>query len=100
MKKDEKQKKLTAKELPIGDILEAGTAKSFKTGDWRTERPIWNSQKCIHCMVCWISCPDSAIEVKDGKVTGINLDHCKGCGICAKECPAKVQAITMEKEKK
>jgi 2-oxoacid:acceptor oxidoreductase, delta subunit, pyruvate/2-ketoisovalerate family len=95
-----KIKKMTAKELPAGTILKAGTAREFKTGDWRTERPIWNAQKCIHCMTCWINCPDSAIIVKDGKVTGINYDHCKGCGICSRECPPKVGAITMEKEKK
>jgi len=33
--------------------------------------------------------------VEDGKVVDIDLDHCKGCGICAYECPPKVQAITM-----
>ncbi len=100
MKSTEKEKKLSAKELPCGDILEAGSAKAFKTGDWRTEKPVWDAKKCINCMFCWINCPDSAIMVKDGKMTGINLDHCKGCGICAKECPPKVCAITMEKEKK
>ncbi|MCX5778729.1 MAG: ferredoxin [Elusimicrobia bacterium] len=92
--------KLTAKELPVGDILEAGTAVAFKTGAWRSIRPVWNAQKCIQCMICWISCPDTSIIVKDGKVTGINYDHCKGCGICAVECPKKVCAITMEAEKK
>jgi pyruvate ferredoxin oxidoreductase delta subunit len=100
VKKEEKDKKLSYKELPIGDILEAGTAKKFKTGDWRVERPVWDAKKCINCMFCWISCPDSAIMVKEGKVVGIDLEHCKGCGICAKECPVKVQAIKMEKEKK
>lgn len=95
-----KEKKLSHNELPIGDILEAGSAKKFKTGDWRTEKPVFDAKKCIHCMLCWISCPDSSIIVKDGKVTGINYDHCKGCGICAKECPVKVQAIVMEQEKK
>lgn len=91
-------KKLGWKELPHGDVLEAGTAKKFKTGDWRTEKPIINLEKCKQCMLCWISCPDTSIEVKDGKVVGVNLDHCKGCGICEKEC--KFGAITMEKEKK
>lgn len=99
MKKEEKEK-LSARELPVGDILEPGTAHDFKTGDWRTDRPIWNAQKCIHCLTCWVSCPDSSIIVKEGKVTGIDYDHCKGCGICARECPVKIQAITMEKEKK
>ncbi|MEK7679190.1 MAG: 4Fe-4S binding protein [Deltaproteobacteria bacterium] len=29
---------------------------------------------------------------------GFDLEHCKGCGICAVECPDKVKAITMEEE--
>jgi len=101
MKTKEKEKKLSWKELPESDILEPGTAKNFHTGDWRTERPVWDKEKCINCMFCWIACPDSAIIVKDGKMTGIDYDHCKGCGICAKECPVKpVKAIVMEIEKK
>jgi pyruvate ferredoxin oxidoreductase delta subunit len=94
-------KKLSAKELPLGDVLDAGTACQFITGGWRSERPVWNKEKCIQCMLCWVSCPDSSIEVTDGKVSGIDLEHCKGCGICAKECPVKpVKAILMEAEKK
>jgi Pyruvate/2-oxoacid:ferredoxin oxidoreductase delta subunit len=27
------------------------------------------------------------VLAKDGKVTGYDYDHCKGCGICAFECP-------------
>ena len=57
-------------------------------------------ENCIHCLFCWIYCPDSAITVDlEGEkplVTGVNLDHCKGCGICAEECPKK--AITMVRE--
>lgn len=103
MKKEEK--KLTAAELPAGGILEAGTAQNFKTGSWRSLRPVWNKDKCIHCLTCWIYCPDSAIKIapdakKTTVITGIDYDFCKGCGICAKECPVKIQAITMEEEKK
>jgi Pyruvate/2-oxoacid:ferredoxin oxidoreductase delta subunit len=29
---------------------------------------------------------------------GIDYDHCKGCGICAEECPK--DAIHMEEEEK
>lgn len=83
-------------EIPMAGIIPtAGTAKEFKTGDWRTRKPIHSEEKCINCLRCWVYCPDSSILVKDGKVTGIDYDHCKGCGICAKVCPDKVKAITM-----
>jgi pyruvate ferredoxin oxidoreductase delta subunit len=86
-------------ELPkAGLMIEPGSAEKYKTGDWRTFRPIWNQEKCIHCMSCWMFCPDSSIQVKDGKVLGIDYDHCKGCGICAAECPPKVKAIDMKPE--
>lgn len=88
------------KELPMGGIIiKPGSAAEYETGDWRSERPIWDKNKCIQCLNCWIYCPDSAVVVKDGKVVGIDLKHCKGCGICAKICPPKVKAITMELEK-
>ncbi|MEW6725254.1 MAG: 4Fe-4S binding protein [Bacillota bacterium] len=91
--------KLNWREVPrAGIIFEGGNAQKYQTGDWRSERPIWDSNKCIHCLRCWVMCPDSSIKVADGKMTGIDLDHCKGCGICAKECPVKVQAITMKPE--
>ena len=79
-------------------IPKAGSSAEKKTAGWRTFRPICMTKKCIHCMRCWIFCPDSAILVKDGKVVGIDYDHCKGCGICAHECPEKVRAITMKPE--
>ncbi len=87
------------KDLAIGGvILKAGSSAEKKTAGWRTYRPIRDNEKCIHCLRCWIFCPDSAIKVKDGKVAGIDYDHCKGCGICAQECPKKVKAITMKLE--
>jgi pyruvate ferredoxin oxidoreductase delta subunit len=43
-----------------------------------------------------------AVIVKDGKMVGIDYDYCKGCGICALECPGRKgrKAITMEEERK
>lgn len=89
------------KEIPIGGlIVEPGNAALYKTGGWRTFKPIHDAEKCTHCLRCWIYCPDSSILVADGKVTGIDYDHCKGCGICAEECPPKVKAIQMVREEK
>ncbi len=87
------------KDLPVGGVIdEPGTAINYETGDWRTLRPVHNKEKCINCLACWVYCPDAAIMLKDGKVEGIDLKHCKGCGICAQECPPKVKAIKMVEE--
>ena len=85
------------KEIPIGGkIVEAGNAIKYKTGDWRTFKPVRDKEKCTDCLFCWIYCPDSCVLVKDGKITGIDYEHCKGCGICAEVCPKK--CIEMIKE--
>ncbi len=81
-----------------GLILNAGNADEYVTGGWRVKRPEWIPENCIHCLFCWVYCPDSSIETKDGKMTGIDFEHCKGCGICAEVCPAKEKAIVMEPE--
>jgi len=87
------------KDIPIGGVIpEGGTATKYKTGEWRTERPVWDKEKCSQCMLCFIFCPDNSIEVKDEKMVGIDYEHCKGCGICAKECPRA--AICMETDPK
>lgn len=87
----------TWKELPIGGIIEnGGTAKEYNTGSWRTFKPIWDEKKCTNCLLCWIYCPDTSINVKDGKFAEFDYYHCKGCGICAKVCPVK--CIEMVKE--
>jgi pyruvate ferredoxin oxidoreductase delta subunit len=87
------------KEIPIGGlIIDAGNSEEYETGSWRSFRPIRDEDKCIDCLLCWIYCPDSSIIVEDNKIVGVDLEHCKGCGICAKECPPKVQAITMVEE--
>ena len=42
---------------------------------------------CFGCDNCFGVCPDNAvIKLEDGKYE-IDLEYCKGCGICAKECP-------------
>jgi pyruvate ferredoxin oxidoreductase delta subunit len=87
------------RELPAGGVIpEPGTSASYHTGSWRTFRPVWKPEQCIHCLFCFIYCPDSAVIVADGKFKEFDYRYCKGCGICARECPAKIKAIEMIEE--
>jgi pyruvate ferredoxin oxidoreductase delta subunit len=65
-----------------------------RTGDWRSQTPEIDHEKCSQkdsCLLCWLYCPDGVIS-RDFPLE-IDLEFCKGCGICAEECPRK--AITM-----
>ena len=80
-----------------GNIYEAGNAKDFKTGDWRSMCPVYIEEKCKQCGLCFAVCPEDAIPVeKDLKRKDFVFDYCKGCGVCAKVCP--FGAIEMRKE--
>ena len=75
-----------------------GIGEGGRTGEWRNSRPVIDPEKCIParqnkptCFICWLYCPDAVIS-KTVPVQ-INLEYCKGCGICSRVCPA--QAITM-----
>jgi NADPH-dependent glutamate synthase beta subunit-like oxidoreductase len=53
---------------------------------------------CFECDNCYGVCPDNAvIKLGPGKRFAFNLDYCKGCGMCAAECPCG--AIEMRPEK-
>jgi pyruvate ferredoxin oxidoreductase delta subunit len=60
----------------------------YKTGDWRSYKPIWDAEKCIRCMLCHIYCPEGAVKYDEkANVMVFDYDYCKGCGICTNECP-------------
>lgn len=72
-----------------------------RTGDWRTTRPVIDDQRCVpakkgkpSCFLCWLYCPEGVVS-KTVPIR-IELEYCKGCGICAEECPAR--AISMVEE--
>jgi len=88
---------LTWKDLEIGSIItEPGNASQYETGGWRTQRPIYDTNRCIKCGICYIFCPEGCIEQNAEGYFEANLFYCKGCGICAQECWTK--AITMVEE--
>ncbi|MCW4005823.1 MAG: 4Fe-4S binding protein [Candidatus Bathyarchaeota archaeon] len=80
------------------EIAPAGVSSKpstqFLTGDWKTYTPVRDPEKCTTCLLCTIFCPEGAIHWKpETGELDFDLNYCKGCGICANECPTK--AITM-----
>ena len=52
---------------------------------------------CFECDNCYGVCPDNAvIKLGTGEGFTINLDYCKGCGICAAECPCGAIEMVLE----
>jgi pyruvate ferredoxin oxidoreductase delta subunit len=97
------QKKIDAlmswKDVPLGaHVGRPGSTVDFKTGDWRSMKPVVDAETCIYCGLCWIYCPEGCIHDMgpEKEFYQSDLDFCKGCGICAYECPK--DAITMVEE--
>lgn len=79
----------------------SGPGDAGRTGSWRVERPIIDMKKCTPakkqkaaCHLCWLYCPD-AVVTKEIEPK-IDLEYCKGCGICAEECPTGAIAMVEE----
>ena len=56
---------------------------------------------CMACDNCWTLCPDQAVLktrelAVDGSHYRIDYDYCKGCGLCAHECPVGYIAMITE----
>lgn len=84
-------------EKSIASSILASTQKAVigeagMTSSWRTEKPVITHERCIVvkkqkevCHFCWMYCPEATI--KKTIPVEIDYDYCKGCGICAYECP-------------
>ena len=53
---------------------------------------------CFYCGNCYMYCPDNAVKISPstGKYD-FDLDFCKGCGLCAIECPCHYIQMTLER---
>ncbi len=77
--------------------FEAGYLTAKNAG-WRNVRPAIDAAACTGCLQCYWLCPDGTVFKVDqveptGAPVAIDLDFCKGCGVCAKAC--KFDAIAM-----
>src|SRR6185503_13313117 len=64
---------------------------------------LYEARRCLSCGNCFECdnylgmCPDNAvIKLGPGRRYAIDLDYCKGCGICAAECPCGATEMTPE----
>ena len=78
-------------DFPCGTCAEAGHLVETLSS-WRSSTPEIDPSLCTGCLKCYLLCPEGVIAKKDSNVA-IELDFCKGCGICAHEC--KASAIRM-----
>jgi pyruvate ferredoxin oxidoreductase alpha subunit len=75
------------------------------TGGLDASTALFEARRCLSCGSCFACdncfgiCPDNAIiklHPAGAYAYAIDLDYCKGCGLCAQECPAG--AIQMSPE--
>jgi len=71
------------------------TTECNETGEWRSQRPVIDPEKCNLCGLCWMYCPDNAV-IPEEDLFQISYTYCKGCGICAQECPRGAISIVKE----
>jgi pyruvate ferredoxin oxidoreductase delta subunit len=90
------------KKLPMAGSAPPGSAKFFRTGDWAAAIPRLIIENCTSCLRCYFYCPDSAITMEtsedEKRYPKFDYFYCKGCGVCANECPGRKgeKAIVME----
>lgn len=56
--------------------------------------PVVNKEKCAYCLTCVRMCPFGAMERDPAeRAAKVLASACKGCGLCAAECPAQAIEI-------
>jgi NADPH-dependent glutamate synthase beta subunit-like oxidoreductase len=88
---------------PQLDLIRRQTSFDEVTTGLDAENALYEARRCLSCGNCFECdncygiCPDNAvIKLGTGMRFEFNYDYCKGCGMCALECPCG--AIRMEPE--
>jgi pyruvate ferredoxin oxidoreductase delta subunit len=96
--------------LTIGCVAPPGGSLANKTGAWRSMRPVFKHAACIGCRACELVCPEGCVSADPTKkhlceklkreVANFDFDpdYCKGCGMCAAECPVDDIDMIMEEK--
>jgi len=81
-------------DFPQGTCSAAGVLVDKNAG-WRVLTPSIDLALCVGCLKCQLLCPEGVVYKHEGKVA-IEYDFCKGCGVCAHECPVKAIGMKVE----
>ena len=79
-------------DYPLGPCCPSAHIVGINAG-MRTFRPVIDHDKRVHCLRCFLVCPEGTIDKSEDQ---LQIDYCNGCGVCAPEC--KVGAITLVTE--
>lgn len=91
---------------PAGGIIPApgNTVWNDLSASRTGSLPVFNRERCIHCGLCDLVCPDYCLVWDDGEkggrfereLMGVDYRYCKGCLRCVESCPAS--AMTKKAE--
>jgi len=100
--------KLSMDKLSIGCVAPPAGSMINKTGAWRTMMPVFKHVACNGCRACEMVCPEGCVfenPTEKHALAGAKReianrdydpDYCKGCGMCAHECPVDDIDMIME----
>ena len=90
---------------PVGGIIPAAgnTAWNDLSASRTGWMPVLDREKCVHCGICDLVCPDFCLVWGDGdgepferELEGVDYRYCKGCLRCVESCPTGALAKTAE----
>jgi 2-oxoacid:acceptor oxidoreductase delta subunit (pyruvate/2-ketoisovalerate family) len=80
--------------LPVLDALRRQSTFDEVQGGLDESNALFEARRCLscgncfECDNCYGMCPDNAVIKRGpGQRFEFNYDYCKGCGVCAAECP-------------
>ena len=88
---------------PMLDVVRRSSGFAEVVGDLTQDNALFEARRCMSCGNCFECdncygvCPDNAVrKLGPGNRFEFKYDYCKGCAMCATECPCG--AIRMEAE--
>ena len=88
---------------PMLDVVRRKTGFAEVVGDLDADNAAFEARRCMSCGNCFECdncygvCPDNAItKLGPGKRFTFKYDYCKGCSICATECPCGAINMVLE----